>query len=140
METSVSDCKLISIPKSTSRYGNIAIVDSDRLLPFSIKRIYYLYDIPTGKERGGHGHRELKQLLIATSGSFVVELYDGQDRKNVFLNRPDIGLLVVPGIWRQLSDFASGSVCLVLASDIYSDADYFYDMNLFVDFKKNTIV
>ena len=140
METNINDCKLISIPKITNRDGNIAIVESDKLLPFSIKRIYYLYDIPSGKDRGGHAHRELKQLIVAASGSFVVELFDGQERKKVFLNRPDIGLLVVPGIWRELTDFSSSSVCLVMASDLYSEDDYFYDMNLFLKFKSNTIL
>lgn len=135
MATNINDCELISIHKITNRAGNIAVVESDKLLPFSIKRIYYLYDIPAGKNRGGHAHRELRQLLVAASGSFEVELFDGLDRKKVFLNRPDIGLLIVPGIWRELTDFSSGSVCLVLASEVYSESDYFYDMNSFLNFK-----
>jgi hypothetical protein len=135
MATNINDCELISIHKITNRAGNIAVVESDKLLPFSIKRIYYLYDIPAGKSRGGHAHRELRQLLVAASGSFEVELFDGLDRKKVFLNRPDIGLLIVPGIWRELTDFSSGSVCLVLASEVYSESDYFYDMNSFLNFK-----
>lgn len=135
MATNINDCELISIHKITNRAGNIAVVESDKLLPFSIKRIYYLYDIPAGKNRGGHAHRELRQLLVAASGSFEVELFDGLDRKKVFLNRPDIGLLIVPGIWRELTDFSSGSVCLVLASEMYSESDYFYDMNSFLNFK-----
>jgi hypothetical protein len=135
MATNINDCELISIPKITNRAGNISVVESDKLLPFSIKRIYYLYDIPAGKNRGGHAHRELKQLLVAASGSFEVELFDGIDRKKVFLNRPDIGLLIVPGIWRELTDFSSGSVCLVLASEVYSEIDYFYEMNSFLNFK-----
>jgi hypothetical protein len=135
MATSINDCELITINKITNRVGNIAIVQSDQLLPFSIKRIYYLYDIPAGKNRGGHAHRELKQLLVAASGSFQVELFDGQERKKVYLNSPDIGLLIVPGIWRELTDFSSGSVCLVMASELYSESDYFYDMNSFLNFK-----
>lgn len=135
MATNINDCELISIHKITNRAGNIAVVESDKLLPFSIKRIYYLYDIPAGKNRGGHAHRELRQLLVAASGSFEVELFDGLDRKKVFLNRPDIGLLIVPGIWRELTDFSSSSVCLVLASEVYSESDYFYDMNSFLNFK-----
>ena len=135
MATSINDCELITINKITNRAGNIAIVQSDQLLPFSIKRIYYLYDIPAGKNRGGHAHRELKQLLVAASGSFQVELFDGQERKKVYLNSPDIGLLIVPGIWRELTDFSSGSVCLVMASELYSESDYFYDMNSFLNFK-----
>lgn len=138
MATNIEDCKLISIHKISNRAGNIAIVESDKLLPFSIKRIYYLYDIPAGKNRGGHAHRELRQLLVAASGSFQVELFDGKERKKVFLNRPDIGLLIVPGIWRELTDFSSGSVCLVLASELYSESDYFYDINSFLNFKLNS--
>jgi hypothetical protein len=135
MATSINDCELITIHKITNRAGNIAIVESDQLLPFSIKRIYYLYDIPAGKNRGGHAHRELRQLLVASSGSFEVELFDGHERKKVFLNSPSIGLLIVPGIWRELTDFSSGSVCLVMASELYSESDYFYDMNSFLNFK-----
>lgn len=137
MASSINDCELITIPKITNRAGNIAIVESDQLLPFSIKRIYYLYDIPAGKNRGGHAHRELRQLLVAASGSFEVELFDGYERKKVFLNSPNIGLLIVPGIWRELTDFSSGSVCLVMASELYSESDYFYDMNSFLNFKLN---
>ncbi len=137
MASSINDCELITIPKITNRAGNIAIVESDQLLPFSIKRIYYLYDIPAGKNRGGHAHRELRQLLVAASGSFEVELFDGYESKKVFLNSPNIGLLIVPGIWRELTDFSSGSVCLVMASELYSESDYFYDMNSFLNFKLN---
>ena len=135
MQTKINDCELISIQKITNRAGNIAIVESDKVLPFSVKRIYYLYDIPAGKNRGGHAHRELRQLIIAASGSFEVDLYDGKERKKIFLNRPDVGLLIVPGIWRELSGFSSGSICLVLASDIYLESDYFYDMDTFLSFK-----
>jgi hypothetical protein len=135
MSSSINDCVIISIPKITNRAGNIAIVESDQLLPFNIKRIYYLYDIPSGKNRGGHAHRELRQLLVAASGSFEVELFDGKERKKVFLNSPNIGLLIVPGIWRELTGFSSGSVCLVMASELYSEIDYFYDMKSYLNFK-----
>lgn len=138
METTVHDCVLIQLDKIINRKGNIALVESEKMLPFSIKRIYYLYDIPAGKNRGGHAHRELRQLLVAASGSFLVELFDGVEKKDAFLNRPDIGLLIPPGIWRELINFSSGAVCLVLASDLYYENDYFYDQKSFLDFKLNS--
>jgi hypothetical protein len=110
-------------------------VEGDINIPFSVKRIYYLYDVPGGEARGGHAHKELHQLIVAASGSFNVLLDDGQNKKIVTLNRPDYGLLVVPGIWRELFEFSSGSICMVLASRLYEESDYLRDYNHFISFK-----
>lgn len=110
--------------KIHNRAGNITIIEGNKDVPFNIKRIYYLYDIPGGEERGGHAHKELFQLIVAASGAFDVVLDDGQNKKIVTLNRPDFGLIVVPGIWRELINFSSGAICLVLSSEIFSEADY----------------
>ena len=119
--------------KIHNRAGNITIIEGNKDVPFDIKRIYYLYDIPGGEERGGHAHKELFQLIVAASGAFDVLLDDGQNKKIVNLNRPDFGLIVVPGIWRELIHFSSGAICLVLSSEIYSEADYIRDYD---DFNK----
>lgn len=124
MKSSIYDCIILPLNKIHNRAGNITIVEGVKNIPFEIKRIYYLYDIPGGEARGGHAHKELKQLIVAASGSFSVLLNDGTNKKVVTLNRPDYGLLVVPGIWRELFEFSSGSVCLVLASHKYDEADY----------------
>jgi hypothetical protein len=123
-KNSVYDCVILPLNKIHNRAGNITIVEGNNNVPLDIKRIYYLYDIPGGEDRGGHAHKELKQLIVAASGSFDVMLDDGLNKKIVTLNRPDFGLLVVPGIWRELMDFSSGSICLVLASEIYIENDY----------------
>jgi hypothetical protein len=119
--------------KIHNRAGNITIIEGNKDVPFDIKRIYYLYDIPGGEERGGHAHKELFQLIVAASGAFDVLLDDGKNKKSVTLNRPDFGLIVVPGIWRELNNFSSGAICLVLSSEIYSEGDYIRDYD---DFNK----
>ncbi|HPQ35996.1 MAG TPA: FdtA/QdtA family cupin domain-containing protein, partial [Tenuifilaceae bacterium] len=124
MKNSIYDCVILPLNKIHNREGNITIVEGQRNVPFEIKRIYYLYDIPGGAERGGHAHKELMQLIVAASGSFDVLLDDGLNKKVVTLNRPDYGLMVVPGIWRELVEFSSGGICLVLASHEYSEDDY----------------
>lgn len=124
MKSSVYDCVMLPLNKIHNRAGNITIVEGNENVPFDVKRIYYLYDIPGGEDRGGHAHKELRQLIVAASGSFNILLDDGQNKKIVTLNRPDYGLLVVPGIWRELMEFSSGSVCLVLASQGYEEEDY----------------
>lgn len=135
--TSVYDCTMIELDKHHSdRRGNITVVENNKTVPFEIKRIYYLYDIPGGEERGAHAHRELRQLIIAASGSFDVVLNDGNVKRTFTLNRPYQGLLVVPGIWRELNNFSSGSVCLVLASMPYEVEDYIRDYSEFLEFKK----
>lgn len=121
---SVYNCEILPLNKHHNRAGNITIVEGQRNVPFDIKRIYYLYDIPGGENRGGHAHKELKQLIVAASGSFNVMLDDGANKKIVTLNRPDYGLMVFPGIWRELLEFSSGAICLVLASQKYDEKDY----------------
>jgi hypothetical protein len=124
------------LSKINNRSGNITITESEKNIPFSIKRIYYLYDIPSGEVRGGHGHKELFQIIVAASGSFDVKLDDGINNKIVSLNRPDYGLLVVPGIWRDLLDFSSGSICLVIASLKYDQNDYIHNYEDYLSYKK----
>jgi hypothetical protein len=127
---------VLPLNKIHNRAGNITIVEGARNFPFEIKRVYYLYDIPGGEARGGHAHRELQQLIVAASGSFDVLLDDGKNKKVVTLNRPDYGLMVVPGIWRELMEFSSGAICLVLASHKYNESDYMRDYSEFKLFKK----
>ncbi len=121
--TTVEDCEIIEIPKIKDPRGNIAVIEKD-VIPFEIKRTYYLYDVPSDASRGGHAHKKLYQLLIALSGSFDVMLHDGKSKKIRTLNKPDRGLLIKPGIWRELDNFSSGSVCLVLASAVFDEEDY----------------
>lgn len=130
---SVDDCRLVQLPKHMQESGSITVVENNRELPFAVKRVYYLYDVPGGEERGGHSHKQLYEFLVAASGSFDVVLDDGEHTRTVTLNRPSYGLLIVPGIWRVLNNFSSGSVCLVLTSDYYDEADYIREYS---DFKK----
>lgn len=132
---SVDDCRIIQLPKHVRESGNITVVENNRELPFEVKRVYYLYDVPGGEERGGHSHKQLYSFMVAASGSFDVLLDDGVSTRTVTLNRPSYGLLIVPGIWRVLNNFSSGSVCLVLTSDYYDESDYIRE---YEDFKKIT--
>jgi uncharacterized RmlC-like cupin family protein len=134
--SSIHDCKILELAKVHNRVGNLTIVQNLSSIPFSTQRIYYLYDVPSNAERGGHGHKELQQLIIAASGSFTITLNDGAHTVSHILNNPNKGLLIVPGIWRELSNFSSGSVCLVLASMKYSAADYIRDYQEFLSYKK----
>tara|TARA_B110000114_G_scaffold2002_1_gene1897 strand:+ start:1321 stop:1749 length:429 start_codon:yes stop_codon:yes gene_type:complete len=120
----VFDCSVIDISKVHNDSGNITVVENGQNIPFDIKRVYYLYDIPGGEARGGHAHYELEQYIIAASGSFDVILDDGQNKKRVTLNRPNLALHIVPGLWRELDNFSSGAICLVLASHKYDELDY----------------
>jgi hypothetical protein len=131
-KSSVYDCVILPLNKIHNRAGNITIVEGQKNIPFDVKRIYYLYDIPGGEDRGGHAHKELRQLIVAASGSFDVMLDDGINKKIVTLNRPNYGLLVVPGIWRELMEFSSGAICLVLASEAYSEVDYIREYENFI--------
>ena len=133
--TSIQDCRMIELDKHHHVKGNISVVENNTTIPFAVKRVYYLYDIPGGESRGGHAHKILHQLIIAVSGSFSVILNDGTEQRAVFLNRPYHALYVVPGIWRELDDFSSGSVCLVLASELYNETDYIRDYSEFVQLK-----
>jgi dTDP-4-dehydrorhamnose 3,5-epimerase-like enzyme len=123
--TSISKCKIIDLPKITDPRGNLTFIESNQQIPFDIQRVYYLYDVPGGSERGGHAHKELEQLIIASSGSFDVVISDGNQEKRFHLNRPYYGLYICPYIWRELDNFSSGSVCTVLASRPYEEEDYF---------------
>ena len=135
---SVDDCRVIELDRHHSdRKGNLTVVENGKDLPFDVKRVYYLYDVPGGESRGSHAHRNLNQLIIAASGSFSVTLSDGDKSKTFFLNRPYKGLLVRPGMWRDLDDFSSGAVCMVLASDVYKEDDYIRDFDEFLKFRKN---
>jgi hypothetical protein len=136
--SSVHDCKIIELEKVHNRAGNLTVVQNLSSIPFSTERIYYLYDVPSDAERGGHGHIALYQLIIAASGSFTITLKDGNTTKSFMLNNPNKGLLIVPGIWRDLSEFSSGSVCLVLASMKYEASDYIRDYQAFINYKNDS--
>ena len=137
MSNTVHDCHIIHLDRHHSdRKGDICVVENDETLPFDVKRVYYLYDVPGGVERGGHAHKALCQLIVAASGSFTVTLDDGKAKRSFALNRPYQGLLVVPGIWRDLSDFSSGSVCMVLASEKYDANDYIREYEDFINYRK----
>jgi dTDP-4-dehydrorhamnose 3,5-epimerase-like enzyme len=123
----VNDCKVIELPKINEPRGNLTFIEGSRHIPFDIRRVYYLYDVPGGAERGGHAHKQLEQLIVAMSGSFDVALDDGYEKKRVHLNRSYNGLYVPRMIWRELDNFSSGSVCMVLASNYYDEADYYRD-------------
>ena len=134
---SVFDCTILELDRHHSdRKGNLTVVENGATLPFDVKRVYYLYDVPGGENRGSHAHKELSQLIIAASGSFTVTLDDGECKRSFFLNRPYQGLYVKPGMWRDLVDFSSGAVAMVLASDVYKQEDYIRDYNDFVYFRK----
>lgn len=128
----IDDCRIIDLPKITDQRGNLTFIEGGRHIPFAIQRVYYLYDVPGGSERGGHAHKELHQLIVAMSGSFDVVLNDGENTRRVHLNRSYNGLYVCPMIWRELDNFSSGAVCMVLASNYYDEADYYRDYGDFL--------
>lgn len=133
----VFDCTMVELDKHHSdRKGNLTVVENGVTLPFDVKRVYYLYDVPGGENRGSHAHKELSQLIIAASGSFTVTLDDGQNKRSFFLNRPYQGLYVKPGMWRDLVDFSSGAVCMVLASDVYKAEDYIRSYEDFLKYRQ----
>lgn len=133
----IHSCSVVELIKIHNRAGNITIIQNGGHQPFDVRRVYYLYDVPSGSERGGHAHIELYQLVVAASGSFDVILDDGINKKIIQLNRPNFGLLVVPGIWREIVNFSSGAICLVLASDKYKEDDYIRDYSEFKTMKKS---
>ena len=134
----VYDCSMIELSKHHSdRKGNISVVQNGDTIPFDVKRVYYLYDVPGGESRGAHAHKDLSQLIVAASGSFTVTLDDGKVKRTFVLNRPYQGLYVKPGIWRDLDDFSSGAVCMVLASDVYKTEDYIREYDEFLKFRSN---
>ena len=130
--THISDCKIIELPKIKNRAGNITPVGNGVEIPFDVKRVFYIYDIPGGEERGGHAHKECHQFLVAASGSFEVEVDDGLNSRTMFLNRPNYGLHIPAGIWAAEKAFSSGSVCLVLTSHKYDENDYIRDYHRFI--------
>jgi hypothetical protein len=137
MKTStVYDCTVIEIDRHHHHKGNISVIENGLTIPFNVQRAYYLYDVPGGESRGGHAHKELQQLIIAASGSFSITIDDGNIKRTFLLNHPYQGLLVVSGIWRELNDFSSGSVCLVLASHPYEASDYIREYDTFLKYKK----
>jgi hypothetical protein len=132
--TSIDDCKIINLPKiSDPTKGNLTFVEENRHIPFDMKRVYYLYDVPGGEDRGEHAHRELEQFIIAMSGSFDIMLDDGHQKKKFHMNRAHYGLYLCPMIWRRLDNFSSGAVCLVLASDFYKESDYIRKYDDFIE-------
>ena len=126
--------KLIDFPKITDPRGNLTVAEGNSMVPFDIKRTYWVYDVPGGESRGGHAHKKLKQVVIAVSGSFTVTLDNGRERQTVLLNHPWQGLLIETDIWRTLDDFSSGAVCLVLASEHFEEEDYIYDYDEFLKY------
>lgn len=128
----LKDCQLLELPKISDPRGNLTFVESQNHIPFDIKRVYYTYDVPGGAERGGHAHRELRQLIIAMSGSFDITLDDGFEKKKFHLNRSYFGLYVCSMIWREIDNFSSGSICMALASEFYSEADYYREYQDFL--------
>ena len=128
----LTECRIIDLPKINDPRGNLTFIEGGRHVPFEIKRVYYLYDVPGGAERGGHAHRALHEFIIAMSGSFDVSLDDGTQKKRFHLNRSYFGLYVRPMIWREIDNFSSGSVCMVLASNFYDESDYYRNYDEFI--------
>lgn len=132
--STLQHCKILSVPKIEDPRGNLSVIEND-VIPFEMKRVYYLYDVPSGAERGGHSHKEQQEFLVALSGSFDVILHDGQHEKLVSLNKPFEGLLIINGIWRELKNFSSGAVCLVIASAVFEEEDYIRTFSEFLQSK-----
>ncbi len=134
---SINNVEIISIPKIIDEKGRgkLSVIEKS-INPFEIKRVYYLYDVPSDDYRGGHAHKNLNQFMIALSGSFEVKIDDGSNHKKIMLNKPNQGLLIPSGIWREMDNFSAGAVCLVLASEFFDESDYFRDYNSFIDYKK----
>jgi len=132
----VFDCEVIELQRIQNRSGNITVTENMKDIPFNVNRIFYLYDIPGGESRGAHAHKECHQFLIAASGSFEVLLDDGKVKKTIFLNQPFRGLHIPPGVWASENNFSSGSICMVLASEVYKEEDYIRDYDEFLDYKK----
>ncbi len=135
LSSRISDCKLLDLPKIHAESGDITAINNLELIPFETKRVYYLYDVPNRADRGAHAHKELYQLVVGVSGSFDIELFDGLDTIKYTLNQPDQGLLIVPGIWRDLNNFSGGGICLVLASHEYDAEDYIRDFQEYINYR-----
>jgi len=135
----IDKCQIFDLPRINDPRGNLTFVEANRHVPFEIRRVYYLYDVPGGAERGGHGHKALHQLIIAMSGSFDIHLDDGYAKKTIHMNRSYNGLYVCPMIWREIDNFSSGAVCMVLASDYYDEQDYYREYSAFINDAKKAI-
>ena len=133
--STVFNCDVIELKKNKQKVGSSTSVESGLSFPFEIKRVYYIYDVPGGSDRGGHAHKELEQFIIATSGAFEVVLDDGKNRKTIRLDRPNFALHIRKGIWREAKNFTSGSICMVLASEVYAESDYIYDYKEYLKYK-----
>lgn len=129
---SLSDCKILELPKISDARGNLSFIEGGKHVPFDIRRVYYLYDVPGGTDRGSHGHWRLHQFIVAAAGSFDVVLDDGRERRRFHLSRSYFGLYVCPMIWRNLDNFSSGAVCMVLASEHYDAEDYIHNYDDFL--------
>ena len=129
---SINKCKIIELPKISDPRGNLSFIEGGQHIPFDIKRVYYLYDVPGGSDRGSHAHKNLHQFIVAMSGSFDVMLDDGKEKKRFHLNRSHYGLYVCPMMWRDLDNFSSGAVCMVLASERFDEADYIREYSEFI--------
>lgn len=136
----LDNCRLVDLPKISDPRGNLTFIEGNQHIPFDIKRVYYTYDVPGGSDRGAHAHKRLHQLIIAMSGSFDVVLDDGFEKKRFHLNRSYFGLYVCPMMWRELDNFSSGSVCLVLASELFDPDDYYRDYELFLKDARSGVV
>ena len=136
LNATVFNCNVLTLPKIHNRAGNITALNNSVDIPFDVNRVYYLYDVPGGEDRGGHAHKELQQLIVAVSGSFDITIDDGRNKKTISLNRPYYGLHIIPGIWRDLTNFSSGAICLVLASHKYDANDYIRSYEEFIKMKK----
>lgn len=134
---SVYDCSIFELPRIQSREGNITPVSNSKEIPFDVKRVFYIYDIPGGEDRGAHAHKECHQFLVAASGSFEIELNDGKTKRTVMLNRPYFGLHIPPGVWAAEKSFSSGAVCLVLTSEKYDESDYIREYKDYLNFIQN---
>ena len=136
-KTSIYNCPVVELPQIHNRAGNITPIENLENIPFDIERVYYLYDVPGGAERGGHAHKKLEQFIIAVSGSFDILIDDGVNKKIVNLNRPNYGVHIIPGIWRELLNFSSGAICLVLASKKYDEDDYIRGYDSFIKYRES---
>ncbi len=137
IKSSIYNCSILQLPKIHNRAGNITVVNNNDNIPFEVKRVFYIYDIPGGEDRGAHAHKDCHQFLVAVSGSFEVEMDDGTNKRTITLNRPYYGLHIPPGIWSAEKGFSSGAVCLVLASHKYDEKDYIRDYKDFLAYKQN---
>tara|TARA_B100000927_G_C16091913_1_gene319564 strand:+ start:72 stop:485 length:414 start_codon:yes stop_codon:yes gene_type:complete len=133
----IFNCNLVELQKIKNRAGNLSVVENSNSIPFDIARVYYIYDVPGGSDRGGHAHKDLEQYVIAVSGAFDIQLDDGKNKKTVRLDRPFLALHIKKGIWRETRNFTSGAICMVIASHKYDNQDYIHDYDDFLKFRRN---